>query len=277
MRVLAAVLGLAILAGCTGANEDANPIPEAIAELAGPSEEELARTPGVLEGVVHTEALAPIVGANVTDARLGLSALTDAAGFFRLPGLVTGEHLLTVSAANYATRSMIVNAKNGTTVEVNISLAFAPPSEPFVETRELQGFLSCAALVNGEARDCASADPNHRDIFEFELAPDGKMVVLELEWDASSTPTAPEMTLSVETVGYGAQDIELGNATGSGHARILVPQGVMEKFYPEGGLMRATVTLAQGDAPAALAVQSEFVVYVTTFYHKAGPGDFSLA
>ncbi|HET6403941.1 MAG TPA: carboxypeptidase regulatory-like domain-containing protein [Candidatus Thermoplasmatota archaeon] len=275
MRAFPLLVALALVAGCTGAEEE-RPLASAVSQLAGPSEEELARTPGVLQGIVHTPALVPIFGARVTEERLGLAATSDAAGFFRLEGLVTGAHLLTVAAEGHLTRSITVNTRNGTTLEVNVSLQPAPPSEGYVETRELQGFLGCAALVAGRSHDCASADANHRDIFEFELADDAKLAVLELSWDASATPAAPRMTLFAETVGYGAQDLDLGNATGSGYARIVVPQAVMEKYYPEGGLMRATVSLAEGDAPAALAVQAKFVVYVSVFYHQPGDEAFSI-
>lgn len=274
MRAFVLLAALALVAGCTG--KDDAPIADAVSALTGPSEEELARTPGVLQGIVHTPELAPIGGASVTEPRLGLNASTDAAGYFELAGLVTGEHLLNVAAPGYLTRSVLVNAKNGTTLEVNVSLEPAPPGTPYVETRELQGFLSCAALVAGDAHDCASADPNHRDVFEFELSPEGKLVVLELVWDAASTPVGAHWTLAAETVGYGAQDLDLGNATGTGYARIVVPTPVMEKYYVEGGLMRARVALTEGDAPAAAAVQTEFVVYVTVFYHEAGDEAFTI-
>lgn len=279
MRVLALLLALAFAAGCTskGGEDASDPtLTEAVSQLTGPSEEELARTPGVLQGIVHTPGLTPIFAARVFEARLEIAATTDEAGFFRMPGLVTGEHLLSIMAEGYATRSIVVDTRNGTTVEVNVSLEPTPPNEPYLETRELQGFLSCAALVAGQARDCASADPNHRDIFEFELANNAKLVVLELVWDADATPTASTMRLAVETVGYGAQDLDLGDATGSGYARIVVPQPVMEKYYPEGGLMRATVTLAEGETPISVAVQASFVVYVSVFYHEPGDAAFTI-
>lgn len=278
VQALALALALALVAGCTGPGEGTEDpsLAEAVSQLRGPTEEELARTPGVLQGIVHTRGLAPIFAARVVEERLEIAATTDATGFFRMEGLVTGKHLLSIAAEGYLTRSITVDTRNGTTVEVNVSLEPAPPDEPFLETRELHGFLACAALVAGEAHDCASADPNHRDIFEFELMDDAKLVVLELVWDEASSPAASAMRLAVETVGYGAQDLDLGNATGSGYARVVVPQPVMEKYYAEGGLMRATVSLAEGEAPVSAAAQASFAVYVSVFYHEAGDAAFSI-
>lgn len=272
MRPLALLAALGLLAGCVGQGEEGGDgVPEALETLTGPSAEELARTPGSLAGLVHTVGLEPIAGARIEEPRVGLNATTDAAGLFRLDGLVTGEHVLNVIASGFLTKSVKVQTRNGTTIEVNVSLDPAPSTEPFVEERELAGFLSCAVLLQGEARDCASADPNHRDVFEFELHPDGKLVVLELVYDPADAPAGARMALFAETVGYGAQDIDLGNATGEGYARVVVPASVLEKYYPEGGLMRARVALAPTDAPASAAAQLAFTVYVSTFYH--GPGD----
>jgi len=276
MRALALLLALGLLAGCVGKEADAGPVSGALSQLAGPSEEELARTPGSLQGIVHTPALTPIFGARVADPRLGLAATTDTAGFFRLDGLATGEHLLVVTAEGYLTRSVLVQARNGTTLELNVSLEPAPRLEPYVETRELHGFLACALLVADDARDCASADPNHRDVFELDLGAGAKGVVLELAWDEASTPAARSMALLAETVGYGAQDVALGSAAGRGYARVEVPVAVLEKYYPEGGVMRALVALAEGDAPASAALQARFVVYVSAFYHQAAPAGFSV-
>lgn len=273
MRALAwPLLAALLLAGC--AKEEA-PLTEAVAAVVGPSAEELARMPGALQGIVHTPALEPVPNATLRIARENRTAVTDAVGHFRFDDLPAGQHLVTVEAAGFATRSVLAAARNGTVLEVEILLEPTGSMEPYAETRELAGFLSCSLRAAGASHDCASADPNHRDIFEFELQPEGKLVVLELAWDAEANPTAPELTLAAETVGYGAQDMDLGNATGAGRVRLVVPTEVLEKYYPEGGIMRAHVSLPPSSAPT-LAAQTRFVVYVTTFYHEAGPEDFTL-
>lgn len=277
VRALPLLLALALLGGCVGKERAAEVMPESLAQLSGPSDDELARTPGSLHGLVRTAALEPVPNATVEDGRLSLTTTTDAAGTFVLDGLTTGEHLLSISAFGYLTHSVKVQTQNGTALAIEIVIERMASAEPYVETRELAGFLSCAALVGEERHDCASADPNHRDVFEFDLAGSGKNVVLELVWDPADTPGASRMTLFAETVGYGAQDIGLGNATGAGYARVEVPSSVMEKYYPEGGVMRAFVVLAPGEAPVSATAQTSFTVFVTTFYHEAGPAGFSVA
>jgi hypothetical protein len=277
MRAWAAVLVLALLAGCAGKTE--TPVQEAVSALAGPSAEELARTPGTLQGIVHSPSLAPVPNATLTIPRENRSATTDEAGLFRFQALAAGEHMITITAAGFDTRSVTVAVRNGTLSEVDIAMTPAGPTDPYAQTRELAGFLSCAARAQTPAAeeryDCAAADPNHRDIFEFDVDADAKEVVVELVWDTAASPAGKDMTLFVETAGYGSLDLDLGNATGAGHVAIRVPASVMEKYYPEGGMLRARVELAP-TTPVVAAVQSSFTVYVTTFYHGAAPADFSI-
>lgn len=274
--LLLAVLGL--LAGCAAKEE--TPLEDAVSALAGPSAEELARTPGTLQGVVHTPALAPVANATLAIAREGRVAATDASGLFRFEALPAGDHVVTVTAAGFETRSVSVAVRNGTISEVEIALTPSGPTDPYAQTREMAGFLSCSARVatpaGEQTRDCASADPNHRDILEFEVGEKASEVVVELVWDAEASPASSPWTLFVETAGFGALDLDLGNVSGLGHLTISVPGAILEKYYPEGGLMRARVEVTPPTMPpAAFAAQTRFTVYVTTFYNAPAPAGFS--
>lgn len=275
------LLAILLMAGCVGREEAPAPLEQAASAVLGPSPEELARTPGSIAGLVTSDNLQPVAGALVTLVREERSTTTDAAGLFRLEGLATGEHLLQVSAEGHAPRSVTALARNGTVTDLNVTLQRVAPPEPFAQTHEFGGLLACGlrveAPVGTQERDCASADPNHRDVFEFPLLEDGREVVLELAWDAETNPGARRLRLSAETVGYGAEDLDLGNVTGEGYARLAVPLAVMEKFYPEGGLMRARVALAaDGEAPVGAALQQTFTLYVTAFYHGSAPAGYSV-
>lgn len=283
--LLALVLALsALAAGCTGQGDEGGAAQQAARLLdTGPTAEELARTPGSIEGIVHTVALKPIGGAAVRLVRENVTATTDAGGFFRFADLATTSYLVEASAEGYVTRTVVASVRNGTVLELNVTLDEAIVVLPYKETRELAGFLSCGARVappgaEEMGADCAAADPNHRDRFEFDVAADGKLVVIELAWDVAQSPGVPRLRLHAETVGYGAMDEDLGVASGEGYARLVVPQSVMEKYYPEGGRLRATVSMAPDEAtpPAEAAARTEFSVYVTTFYVEAGAEDFTV-
>lgn len=278
MRAWAGLVIVALAAaGCT-AKQDAA-VSEAVDVLdLGPSAEELARTPAILRGVVTSEALTPVANATLSIERLSLIATTDAGGVFVFPAVPAGEQEIVASAPGYATRTVRIAVANGTTLEMNLTLFQAPSLEPYAEVRELKGFLACGLLVvaptGEERRDCAAADPNHRDSFEVAFTDDAQGAVFELVWDPEASPAARTLRLLVETVGYGHLDAELGNATGEGRAVVSVPLEAMRKYYPEGGAMRAIVLLE--GAPAAAAFQATFTLYVTGFYHAPAPEGYTV-
>lgn len=279
MRASALLVVVAIaLAGCAKPAAPA-PVEDIVSAVAGPSAEELARTPGTLAGIVRTAALEPIANATLTVPRESRTVTTNEAGLFRIEALPPGEHMVTIAAKGFVTRSLTAAVRNGTLSEVDIVLERAGSTEPYHETIELAGFLSCSARaatpMGEELRDCASADPNHRDAFEFEVGEKAKQVVVELVWTPDDNPAGKRLTLFLETAGYGALDLDLGNATGEGYAAVRAPVDVVARYYPEGGLMRARVELTPTE-PVAIAAQARFTVYVTAFYHEPAPEGFSV-
>lgn len=272
----------ALAAGCTGSEDGSVAQQAARAIDPGPTAAELAAMPGSIEGVVHTVALTPIAGATVRLVRENLSTSTNEAGGFRFEALATTSYLVEASADGFVTRTVSASVRNGTVLELNITLEDAVVVAPHQETRELRGLLSCGVRVHAaeadHGADCAAADPNHRDRFEFDLMPEGKLLVLELVWDLEQSPGVPKLRLLVETVGYGAMDEVFGVTTGEGYARVVVPTDAMEKYYPEGGRARAVVMMAPDEAspPAEAALRTEFALYVTSFYVESGPEDFSV-
>lgn len=284
MRPLsAALLVLALIAtGCVGKDDggDPNALESAVAKVTGPTDEELRRTPGSIEGLVLTPDVAPIAGATVTLLRENVTTTTDGGGFFRFSGLANGAYLVSASAEGHRTRTAQATATNGTVYVINLTLEPAPVPTPFVEQRELEGFLSCGLVADAaDARHrpaCAAADPNHRDTFEVDLLPGGQTVVLELVWDTEANPGAQRLSLHAETVGYGAMDQDLGEIVGEGYARLEIPTPIMEKYYPEGGRYRVKVTLDTiGDAPVGAAIQTSFTVIASAFHHEAAPSGFT--
>lgn len=281
VRGWAIVAALVLSAGCVASGDDeAGAVQQALDAVAGPDP---ATLPGAIEGVVTTPSLAPIVGARVTLLRENVSTRTDASGAFRFGDLAPGQYLVAAEAEGHKPRTVTTRAANGTVTELDLTLEPDPRPEPRHETDEMNGLLACGLVTTTPARgeesvDCAAADPNHRDSFEFVVAPLARGVVVELVWSVDDNPGATRLNLAVETVGYGANDLALGNVTGEGYARIEVPVEVMDKYYPEGGALRALVKLvADGAPPAALAAQTQFTVFATTFYVDPAPPGFAVA
>lgn len=281
VRAWLVVLALALVVpGCAKPTEQGgspSAVQQAIAAVAGDDD---ANQAGSIRGIVVSPSLAPIVAARVTLLRENISTRSDASGAFDFKDLALGSYLVAAEADGYKSRTVLTNAANGTVTELTITLEAAPVVEPYQETRELKGLVSCGLVAQTPARearvDCAAADPNHRDSFEFAVGPGGKMLVAELVWSVDDNPSASSLRFLLETVGYGANDLELGNLTATaGYARIVVPTTVMDKYYSEGGAMRASVALV-GDAAPSVALQTSFTVFETAFYVAAGADDFSV-
>lgn len=276
-----ALLAVAVLlAGCSSPEGEGPSIQGAVDAVLG-EEIDPAKVPGAIQGVVTDPALAPIGSATILLVREERVTVSDASGLFVFADLAPGSYLVQASAAGYATRTVSTQARNGTLTTLNLTLDPDLTPNPHPETLEMRGFLSCGAQVEGplgeQGADCAAADPNHKDLIEFQVNDLGKNVVLELVWDTAKDPATKRLNLHVETVGYGALDEDLGNVTGEGYVRLVVPQEVMEKYYPEGGMIRARITMDPDEgAPAVAAFQTAFTLYATIFYVEPGPADHSV-
>lgn len=277
-RAGALVLLALLVAGCTSQPSQPSAAQQAVSALRGSQPEPPL---GSIDGVVLSPSLEPVVLARVTLMRENVSTRTDAAGAFHFMELRASTYLLSVEAEGFVTRSFYANTMNGAATAVNVTLERAPKKEPFFETRELAGFLSCGLDVTTpavpERVDCASADANHRDSFEIGVGPDLRMVVLELVWSVKDNPGASRLGLSAKTLGFGASDASLGNVTGAGYARIVVSSDIASKYYTDGGSLRASIRLvSDGSPPAEAALQTKFTLYATAFYVSAGPADFTV-
>lgn len=269
-----------VLAGCSSPEGEGPTLQGAVDAVLG-EEVDPATLPGAIQGVVTDAALAPIGGATVLLVREERVTTSDASGLFVFADLSPGSYLVQASATGYETRTVSTAARNGTLTTLNLTLAPDLTPAPHATTMEMRGLLSCGAQVEGplgeQGADCAAADPNHKDLFEIHVGDLGKNVVLELVWDTAKDAATKRLNLHVETVGYGALDEDLGNVTGEGYVRLVVPQPVMEKFYSEGGIVRARVTMDPDEgAPAVAAFQTAFTVYATVFYVQPGPADHSV-
>ncbi|HEX7956248.1 MAG TPA: carboxypeptidase-like regulatory domain-containing protein, partial [Pyrinomonadaceae bacterium] len=108
-----------------------------------------AQTTSTVEGTVADANGAPVAGARVTLENLSLatsrSALTDGAGFFRVPALEAGSYALTAGREGFAPRKIEVRLPLNQTLAVNLVLDVRPLA------------VSQVVTADGGARDPASS------------------------------------------------------------------------------------------------------------------------
>ena len=87
--------------------------------------------------------------------------------------------------------------------------------------------------------------------------------------------------LTVESVGFGHQDLIFGQVSGPSPLKLPISQTMMSKYYPQGGTIRVSVAAATGALgqpdtyDVGFAVQQEFETYVTIFYIEPGPPNYT--
>lgn len=288
LRVLPVALAV-LLAGCV--NDAFSPLggerpaaQDAPADLP-PGELPDRSTPGQLKGVVTSEALVPLRGANVTLLSLNRTILTGEDGAFHFAGLPNGRTLVYAQAAGHFGKTQAATIRNGTVVTLDFRLTPLPVVEPYHESVELAGLIACDGVAIGptgkQEVHCGSADPNDKRVLEMEIGPKAKSIIVEVVW-TPVVPTAKALRFRLETVGFGASDAVLANATGPSVLRLEIASPSLEKYYPGGGTVRVVADPApsiageESGTDAGFAAQQTFTVYLTTFYHAPAEPGFSV-
>lgn len=306
MPRLAALLVAAgvLLAGCSG---------DPGAGAAGtPAASEEA--PAMLQGLVLTQAIVPIAGANVTVRPGDLSNTTDAEGRFLLGPLAPGLYELTVSADGYATTSVggVVVPDGGVAPdEVKMLLAALREDVPYIELQKFDGYLQCTfdtwvapyQILGAPCFgiiDIVTGQQVSQDQWQFEFAIDAPGlagILVEMFWEDQPTGSHMGMLLrNVAGAGSGVDaggtnvDTQYASARGPAPLQMRVLQGVENNGSDDGAAFQVpqneTMTYkvlilgrADYDRPADvhLMVNNRPEVYVTEFYHAMGGQDYSVA
>lgn len=270
VRALPLLLAVALLlAGCASKEE-----PVAVNEVA----------PGIVSGTVTDAALTPLVGVNVSVEGTNESALTDAAGAFRLL-LPPGEHLLLATFEGYRVAALRANVVSDATAALAFTLDPIPREEPSSMSLEAEGLLGCRVLVDagGERTlvPCGQQDPNERTRLAFPVTTVDALggAVVEVVWEPRS---AAGRALAV-TVSRGASEeaLVLGASEGEGRAVISLPSRLLAEMAAGDELLvdvtpAGSLTDEEANVDAALVIQQPFTVYVTLFYRQEPPGGFSV-
>lgn len=278
---VAATLLAAALSGCADQGGPANASPTVSDPYALPE-----GVTNVLQGQVRAEDLAPLGNATVAVISLQINQTTDEAGAFRFENLEPRDYLVTVTKDGYRTKTQRAIIEDGKIYELNFTLEVKPNVTPYSEVLSFKGRISCqvAYASNPDQHDevdCGAADPvNNHPTEEFFFQPGGAQLVVEAFWTPAQRG-AERLRMSVESVGFGHQDIVFGEVVGPTGLKLPISQSLMGKYYPQGGTVRVTMTAAPGllgqpeSYDAGAAVQQDFELWVTVFYYEPGPPNYS--
>lgn len=283
----------AALAGCAG---DA---PAAAGPAAGPT--------AMLKGLVVTEAIVPIAGANVTVEPGGLTTETGELGLFEVGPLEAGTYQVTVRVPGYATTTVQAAAGEGI---VKVVLAATSSDVPYIEVESYDGYLECTfdlwvapyqvlgAPCVGVV-DLVTGVPVSSDRWQFEWevsAPGLRGVLAEMVWDEQPTGRHMGMLLrNVAGAGSGVDaggtnvDTQYASTRGPSPLRMWVEQGVENPGAddgalfqdPQNGTMRYKLLIlgrADYGQPADLHLMLEYrpQVFLTKFYHAMGDASYTV-
>ncbi len=306
------LLAASVLAGCSTPKSDADCSPGTTpcATDGCPTPPCGAERPGdmVVSGLVQSDALVPLGGANVTIPELGLKLATDGNGRFTFPGVQPSIYTVAAEHAGFARTSMVARPEVTSLIFI---LPRAAPTQPYnVTLPPFHGFLECASeelIISGPC-DIVVQEYGHTTVFQnqsaFQFRTDlaWKTIVVDLVFDKTNNPGIAGMREvlrlqnSTATLGtyeqygrfHGAQSfstrIEAGQTYEGGIAP--VPHNVTDfrvDFYAEGnGYHKVCYPIDLPGHPADCllgvggAVDLRFDAYVTIFYVDPAPAGFTL-
>jgi len=261
----------------------------------------------VISGLVESNALVPLAGANVTISPAGLQQVTDQNGRFAFPGLAPGVYR--VGAVHNGFALQYQDARPEAT-SLQFILDRAQPTQPYnVTLPPLHGFLECASeeLIGSGPCDLyvqfagGPAVFQNQSAFPFQTDLGWKTIVMDLTFDAANNPGIDGMRETLRAANgtaalntyqqygrfHGSQSfstrIEPGGNYTDGDAP--VPANVTAfklEVYPQGRGYHTVCTVDVPGHPAecftgvGAAANLRFDLYITIFYVDPAPAGFTL-
>lgn len=270
-----------VLAGCAGDDGGA----AGGGDGSGASGDNETEIRNGIEGGVQSEDLLPLERAKVEIISLNLTVTTNSEGKYRFANLEPRDYLVVASKEGFKPLTQRAIVQDGMVHQLDFMLKPRPTATPYSETLDANGFVSCKFVYgldpeSMQHHDCGSIDPNNLDTHEFEVGRDAAQIVVEAFWEPTQDG-AKHMMLTVESVGFGHQDLIFGSITGPPGVKISVAQTITEKYYPEGGVIRTkldagpSITGDEAGLDAGVVLQQPYEVYVTVFYVEPGPPTFT--
>lgn len=198
---MAFALAAVLLAGCIGADEDAEE------DIEAQERAEVTEDTGGIEGTVTNAAVEAVPEATVTLEETGESTQTAADGSFAFSEIMPGTYTLTFEAEGFLSTEQEVSVVANEVTVLDVVLTEEPDLTPYLQQFEYTGFIECSVGA-ATGTHIASLSPcgytgatNHQTVFVHEIEPDPWQIVTEVDWDPG-TPLSDRFWMNSETNGF---------------------------------------------------------------------------
>jgi hypothetical protein len=268
-RFLLLLLGAALAgSGCVGSEGTLAPTATMAFEASGASDTGVS-------GTVHSDELAPIVGA-VVQVGDNKPVLTGADGRYEVVGLEPGPYRVVVQAIGYSSVGRMVDILAGEIALLNFELELLPVKIPRVDLLIMDGYDICSyatpTFIGTLPNPCPLGQPVND--FDIDLEESWRYLVVEVDWETSNS-----FWLSISDDGNcNSGDPCFGVEIGAAPLRIQgAPQDAAlaarwaldgKEMYPEGAQTVSMSTLYAGEGRELL--NSTFYGPCGTVYSQFG-------
>ena len=269
--LLTAVLLTAAVAGCSGkATPPAQSVPTDIEQVPA----------GSIRGIVVTDSITPIVGADVKLLADGKEQAkkTSASGSFLFTDLKPGNYFVTASKAGYKTiqSSATVTADEANPPVTKVVLPIDLSNTPYAQLTTWKGFLECGFGVllpenpsptrGGAVNPCA-VSPDSHNTNKVDLS-NGMPTFLQAELVWKGTQAASNILAEGILDPNSITPMDFVNVHGESPVILKAPQTLLAKYLGNGttsALERVFPSGSDGQ-PATAITNQDFTIYNTMFY-----------
>lgn len=261
---------------------------------------------GSIAGVVVTEEVVPIAGAQLLVQETQDSARTAQDGRFAINGVAPGTYSVLISALGYDAQASRVEVVAGQVTEKTFTMSAIVVKVPFHESRPFAGRFECStAFVDVLWAQCPGASalaPDSSSSISFDKPTGVTHLVAELRWTQASGGTGQNLDFNLVEQGRDEEQW-YANVYGPSPLKIVIQVG--EKFEnpesPGGGVGSSDFDQVVDDEDTALqldiysspvyadevvsgaervalvgvTLQQPFEGYLTFFYDEVPAEDFS--
>lgn len=257
--LIALIVVVAILPGCSGASENPGPLDEA-----GPT--------GAVAGRVVTDEQTPVANATVTVLDAAGTTLregaTDDAGRFRLDEVPAGDHRLIVEKTGFLETVRAVTVTPDAATEVVVVLEAVETVVARIEHVAVDGLIACGVSTPLATSTWGCGDANHKAYVAFNVTPGVRDTVHETVWESGSALTGQQLMTRLYVDG------QMFDRIGGTSPLVRIVEGYDIREDLEIG-EQVYVNFADESNPVVIAYQQAFTTHFTAFYHGPAPDGYS--